>query len=171
MPPSIDSRVGAIAALCTLLIGLELACRAEARESHGERRRTAQQDSYDLLLTGGHVIDPANEIDGVRDVAVRAGRIARVAANIPAQSAKQTIDVTYLADTVIMLRYFEALGRVRRAISAIKKRTGAHEDTIREFQISNRGIAIGPPLHDFQGVLRGVPKYVGKGQPLMEQRA
>jgi circadian clock protein KaiC len=84
---------------------------------------------------------------------------------------KQTIDVTYLADTVIMLRYFEALGRVRRAISAIKKRTGSHEDTIREFQISSRGIAIGPPLHDFQGVLRGVPKYVGKGQPLMDQRA
>jgi circadian clock protein KaiC len=84
---------------------------------------------------------------------------------------KQTIDVTYLADTVIMLRYFEALGRVRRAISAIKKRTGAHEDTIREFQISNRGIAIGPPLHDFQGVLRGVPTYVGKGAPLMDQTA
>jgi circadian clock protein KaiC len=84
---------------------------------------------------------------------------------------KQTIDVTYLADTVIMLRYFEALGRVRRAISAIKKRTGSHEDTIREFQIGNQGMAIGPPLHDFQGVLRGVPKYVGKGQPLMEERA
>jgi circadian clock protein KaiC len=82
---------------------------------------------------------------------------------------KQTIDVTYLADTVIMLRYFEALGRVRRAISAVKKRTGSHEDTIREFQINNRGIAIGPPLHDFQGVLRGVPVYVGKGGPLMDQ--
>jgi circadian clock protein KaiC len=84
---------------------------------------------------------------------------------------KQTIDVTYLADTVIMLRYFEALGRVRRAISAIKKRTGAHEDTIREFQISSRGIGIGPPLQDFQGVLRGVPTYVGKGAPLMDQPA
>jgi circadian clock protein KaiC len=82
---------------------------------------------------------------------------------------KQTIDVTYLADTVIMLRYFEALGRVRRAISAVKKRTGSHEDTIREFQINNRGIAIGPPLHDFQGVLRGVPVYVGKREPLMDQ--
>jgi circadian clock protein KaiC len=84
---------------------------------------------------------------------------------------KQTIDVTYLADTVIMLRYFEALGRVRRAMSAIKKRTGPHEDTIREFQINSRGIAIGPPLRDFQGVLRGVPKYVGKGEPLMDQGA
>jgi circadian clock protein KaiC len=84
---------------------------------------------------------------------------------------KQTIDVTYLADTVIMLRYFEALGRVRRAISAIKKRTGAHEDTIREFQITSRGITIGPPLREFQGVLRGVPRYVGTSAPLMDQSA
>ena len=60
---------------------------------------------------------------------------------------KQTVDVTYLADTVIMLRYFEALGRVRRAISVIKKRTGSHEDTIREFQIDASGASrSGPPL-------------------------
>ena len=81
---------------------------------------------------------------------------------------KQTIDVTYLADTVIMLRYFEAQGRVRRAISVIKKRTGAHEDTIREFRIGGRGIELGPALQEFQGVLRGVPTYVGGGGPLMQ---
>jgi len=80
---------------------------------------------------------------------------------------KQTVDVTYLADTVIMLRYFEALGRVRRAISVIKKRTGSHEDTIREFKIDARGISVGPPLEEFQGVLRGSPTYVGKRDPLM----
>ncbi|MBV8754131.1 MAG: AAA family ATPase [Hyphomicrobiales bacterium] len=80
---------------------------------------------------------------------------------------KQTIDVTYLADTVIVLRYFEALGRVRRAISVIKKRTGAHEDTIREYRIGNGGITMGEPLQEFQGVLRGVPTYVGKKPPLM----
>jgi circadian clock protein KaiC len=84
---------------------------------------------------------------------------------------KQTIDVTYLADTVIMLRYFEALGRARRAISAIKKRTGPHEETIREFQITNRGFTIGPPFQEFQGVLRGVPRYVGTGAPLMDKSA
>jgi circadian clock protein KaiC len=78
---------------------------------------------------------------------------------------KQTIDVTYLADTV--LRYFEALGRVRRAISVIKKRTGSHEDTIREFRIGSKGIEVGPPLEEFQGVLRGVPRYIGKNAPLM----
>jgi len=82
---------------------------------------------------------------------------------------KQTVDLTYLADTVIMLRYFEAFGRVRRAISVIKKRAGAHEDTIREFRINDKGISLGKPLEEFQGVLRGVPTYVGKSAPLMEK--
>jgi circadian clock protein KaiC len=70
------------------------------------------------------------------------------------------VDVTYLADTVILLRYFEASGRVKRAVSVIKKRTGAHEDTIREFQIGQGGLTIGAPLTGFQGVLRGVPVLV-----------
>ncbi len=73
------------------------------------------------------------------------------------------VDVTYLADTVILLRYFEALGRVRRAISIVKKRTSAHEDTIREFRIGAQGITLGEPLVHFQGVLRGVPTLVGDG--------
>jgi circadian clock protein KaiC len=81
---------------------------------------------------------------------------------------KAPVDVTYLADTVMLLRYFEAGGRVRRAISVIKKRTGAHEDTIREFRINGRGITLGEPLTEFQGVLRGVPSFVGKAQPLLE---
>ena len=84
---------------------------------------------------------------------------------------KQPIDVTYLADCVIVLRYFEAHGRVRRAISVIKKRTGSHEDTIREFRINGRGITVGEPLSSFQGVLRGVPTYVGKNEPLLGERA
>jgi circadian clock protein KaiC len=79
---------------------------------------------------------------------------------------KQTIDLTYLADTVIMLRYFEAMGRVRRAISVIKKRMGSHEDTIRELRIGGSGLIVGPPLHEFQGVLRGVPIYLGAQAPL-----
>ncbi|MCC8956330.1 AAA family ATPase [Bradyrhizobium sp. Pear77] len=81
---------------------------------------------------------------------------------------KAPIDVTYLADTVVLLRYFEAMGKVRRAMSIIKKRTGTHENTIREFRIDNRGLTIGAPLEGFQGVLRGVPLYVGEGQPLLE---
>jgi len=66
------------------------------------------------------------------------------------------------------LRYFEALGRVRRAISVIKKRSGSHEDTIREYRIGRTGLSIGEPLVDFQGVLRGVPSYTGTGNPLLE---
>jgi len=81
---------------------------------------------------------------------------------------KSPVDVTYLADTVILLRYFEALGRVRRAISVIKKRTGAHEDTIREYQIGSGGITMGEPLTEFQGVLRGVPIHVGTGAKLLQ---
>jgi circadian clock protein KaiC len=82
---------------------------------------------------------------------------------------RQSVDATYLADSVIMLRYFEAFGRVRRAISVVKKRTGAHEDTIRELRISDRGLALGEPLHEFQGVLRGVPTYIGQSTPLLER--
>jgi circadian clock protein KaiC len=74
---------------------------------------------------------------------------------------KSPVDVTYLADTVVLLRYFEALGRVRRAISIIKKRAGSHEDTIREYRITDRGIRIGEPLQQFQGILRGIPTFVG----------
>jgi circadian clock protein KaiC len=82
---------------------------------------------------------------------------------------KSPVDVTYLADTVILLRYFEALGRVLRAISIIKKRTGTHENTIREYRIDQRGITLGEPLDDFQGVLKGVPTYVGGGRnPLLD---
>ena len=83
---------------------------------------------------------------------------------------KAPIDVTYLADTVILLRYFEAAGRVLRAISVIKKRTGPHEDTIRAFQISCQGLVVGEPLRDFQGVLRGVPDYTGAVDPLLRDR-
>lgn len=78
------------------------------------------------------------------------------------------IDVTYLADTVILLRYFEARGRVRRAISVIKKRTSAHEDTIREYRIDSRGITMGEPLTNFHGVLRGVPEMIGESKDLLE---
>jgi circadian clock protein KaiC len=81
------------------------------------------------------------------------------------------VDITYLADTVILLRYFEALGKVRRAISIIKKRTGSHESTIREYRIGGRGMTIGEPLDAFQGVLRGVPTYMGTDNPLLQDES
>jgi circadian clock protein KaiC len=74
---------------------------------------------------------------------------------------KSPVDLTYIADTVLLLRYFEARGRVRRAMSVIKKRASAHEDTIREYRIAHRGITFGEPLTGFQGILRGVPELIG----------
>jgi circadian clock protein KaiC len=85
-------------------------------------------------------------------------------------SSMQTpVDVSYLADTVLMLRYFEAKGAVHRALSVIKKRTGAHENTIRELEITAKGIRVGPPLTKFQGVLTGVPAYGGDSEMLIEE--
>jgi circadian clock protein KaiC len=85
---------------------------------------------------------------------------------------KAPVDVTYLADTVLLLRYFEATGEVRRAISVIKKRSGQHEKSIREYEISSsEGLVVGPPLVGFQGVLRGVPNFVGPGAGLMGERS
>ena len=77
------------------------------------------------------------------------------------------IDLSYLSDAVIMLRYFEANGRVRRAISVVKKRSGTHENTIREFQLTADGLKVGPPLTEFSGILTGTPRYVGGPKPLM----
>jgi circadian clock protein KaiC len=77
---------------------------------------------------------------------------------------KTPVDVTYLADAVILLRFFEAEGSVRRAMSVIKKRTGKHEDTIREFWI-NDGLHVGEPLAQFHGILRGTPVMTGDRIP------
>jgi circadian clock protein KaiC len=68
------------------------------------------------------------------------------------------VDASYLADAVILLRYFEARGEVRQAISVMKKRGSNHERTIREFGLE-QGIHVGEPLREFRGVLTGVPMY------------
>lgn len=80
------------------------------------------------------------------------------------------IDMSYLADTVVLMRYFEAGGTVRQAISVLKKRSGKHERTIREFRIGEGGIKVGDPLTQFQGVLTGIPKYQGGDAELMERK-
>ncbi|NEU13914.1 AAA family ATPase [Methylobacterium sp. BTF04] len=80
------------------------------------------------------------------------------------------VDLTYVSDTVVMLRFFEAGGRVRRALSVLKKRTGAHEDTIREFRIDAQGLRVGEALSDFRGVLTGVPTYEGDRTSLLVDR-
>ncbi|OYT83620.1 MAG: circadian clock protein KaiC [Pseudomonas sp. PGPPP4] len=80
------------------------------------------------------------------------------------------LDISYIADTVVLVRFFEAQGRLRKAISILKHRGGAHEDAIRELRIDRQGIRVGQPLVDFRGVLTGTPEYFGARQPLMEER-
>jgi circadian clock protein KaiC len=70
------------------------------------------------------------------------------------------VDLSYIADAVLLFRYFEALGRVRKAISVVKKRAGPHEQSIRELVLGAAGVQVGPPLTDFQGVLSGQPQLV-----------
>lgn len=80
------------------------------------------------------------------------------------------LNISYVADGVILLRFFEADGRIRKAISVIKNRGGPHEDTIRELRIDQRGVRVGEPLVRFRGVLTGTPEYVGDRAPLLEER-
>jgi circadian clock protein KaiC len=82
--------------------------------------------------------------------------------------AQTPIDLSYLSDAVLMLRYFEAGGAVRRALSVVKKRTGAHETTIREFKLDSEGLHVGPPLKEFTGIFAGTPQYTGAPLPEME---
>jgi circadian clock protein KaiC len=82
-------------------------------------------------------------------------------------ATRSPLDVTYLADNVVLLRYFEARGQIRQSISVFKKRSGTHERTIREFALSATGLTVGAPLEDFQGVLTGVPTYSGAAGPLL----
>lgn len=82
-------------------------------------------------------------------------------------SMQSSVDLTYLSDTVLLLRFFEAAGKIRRAISVLKKRTGRHEDEIREYRLDNKGIRVGPPLSEFQGVLSGTPTYTGQHAALL----
>jgi circadian clock protein KaiC len=79
------------------------------------------------------------------------------------------IDMTYLSDAALLLRFFEADGEIRRAISVIKKRTGAHENAIREMMIDGQGIQVGEKLQGFRGILTGTPTYVG-AETLLKDR-
>jgi flagellar biosynthesis GTPase FlhF len=82
----------------------------------------------------------------------------------------EAADVSYLADTVVLLRYFEVSGSVRQAISVVKKRSGDHERMIRECRVQKGGLFVGAPLREFQGVLTGVPEYTGGVAPLLAEQ-
>ena len=79
----------------------------------------------------------------------------------------EAAEISYLADAVVLLRYFEVSGEVRQAVSVVKKRNGDHERTIRESRVQKGGLHVGPPIREFQGVLTGVPSFVGSTQDLL----
>lgn len=87
-------------------------------------------------------------------------------AGILGASLDSPVDLSYLADNMLLLRYFEAAGKVRKAISAVKNRSAQHEDTIREILLRDGKIEIGEPLRDFQGVMTGIPSFVGASEKL-----
>ena len=77
------------------------------------------------------------------------------------------IDVSYLIDTILLMRFFEAFGEVHKAISVVKKRMGKHEKAIRECHIGSQGLHVGEPLREFQGVLSGIPSFLGQARQLL----
>lgn len=85
-------------------------------------------------------------------------------------SMSSNLNISYVADSVVLIRFFEAQGRLRKAVSVLKHRGGAHEDAIRELRIDSQGVRIGESLIDFRGVLTGTPEYHGADSPLMEER-
>jgi len=85
-------------------------------------------------------------------------------------SMATNLNISYVADAVLLLRFFEAEGRIRKAISVLKNRGGMHEDCIRELRIDAQGLRVGDPLSQFKGVLTGTPEYVGAASPLLESR-
>jgi circadian clock protein KaiC len=85
-------------------------------------------------------------------------------------SMQSAVDLTYLADSVLLLRFFEAAGEVRQAISMVKKRSGDHERTLREYKISRRGVEVGDVLRSFRGIMSGIPEYVGDDTRMIKTR-
>ncbi len=83
-------------------------------------------------------------------------------------SMQTPLDLTYLADTVIVTRYFEAFGEIKKAIAVIKKRTGYHEESLREFRVAKGGVVVGKVLKEFKGIFSGIPSYLGNVADIMK---
>jgi circadian clock protein KaiC len=86
------------------------------------------------------------------------------------ESLESPVNLSYLADTVVLMRYFEAFGEVRKAISLVKRRSGPHEGSVRELRIGNDGPQVGRELREFHGVLTGRLEYTGEAGPLIEDK-
>ena len=119
----------------------------------------AMQDNQAVLLQLHELLSYLNHKDVLTLITVAQHGLV-------GESVASPLDISYLADTVILLRYFEAGGAVRKAISVLKKRTGPHESAIREFEIRSDRLEVGEPLSAFRGVLTGVPEFTGAAETL-----
>lgn len=122
--------------------------------------RNAMPDEQDLTLHLHELLSYLNQ-QGVTTLLVMSQH------GLLGEGVTAPIDLSYLADTVILLRFFEAFGQVRQAISAVKKRSGTHEHSVRELRISDRGLRVGRELREFHGILSGQLSYTGEVQPLL----
>jgi circadian clock protein KaiC len=114
----------------------------------------AMQDGQHMLLQMHEIVTYLNQ-QGVLTflILTQSGMVGNM---------QSPVDLTYLSDAVMLMRFFEAQGEIRRAVSVLKKRTGRHETTIREVKIDAGGIRVGPKLDAFRGVLTGTPTLVGE---------
>ena len=143
-----------------ILRGVEAGCKLVAIDSLNGYLYAMPGDKY--LNNQLHELCTCLNQQGVVTILVLAQHGLAAAAEAP-------VDLSYLSDTVIKLRYFEAYGEVKQAITVGKKRSGAHEKTIREFKLmSGKGIVIGEPLTQFQGVLTGVPIFRGSEKQILK---
>ncbi len=115
-----------------------------------------------MLLTQMHELMKALSRQGVLTILIVGQH------GVLGSDTNQDVDISYLADTVLMLRYFEAAGTLRRAISVYKKRYGTHEQGIREMRMNSNGVQVGDLLDQFTGILSGQPTYVGSARELIE---
>ena len=123
--------------------------------------RNAMPDEQDLTLHLHELLSYLNQ-QGVTTILVMSQH------GLVGEAVSSPIDLSYLADTVILLRFFEAFGQVRQAISAVKKRSGPHEHSVRELRISDHGLRVGRELREFHGILSGQLSYTGEVQPLLD---
>lgn len=150
----------------------EFACQVRDEVAHGKARMiiidslagylTAMQQEQQLILQMHELLSFLNQQGVVTFlISPQQGLLGSMGSDV---------NVSYIADAVLLLRFFEAGGRLRKAISVLKNRAGRHEDAIREFRIDGDGVRVGEPLTAFKGVLTGTPEYVGDKAPLLEER-
>ncbi len=145
-----------------ILRGVETGCKLVAIDSLNGYLNAMPGEKY--LNNQLHELCTCLNQQGVVTILVLAQQSGTAAPEAP-------VNLSYLSDTVASLRYFEAYGEVKQAIAMVKKRSGRHEKTIREFKlISGKGIVVGEPLKQFEGVLTGLPVFRGSAKEILKSR-